>query len=289
MWKIKASNFPPLRLSSEILVWHGWRLSNVEFETDHHPRGMVINNIAVRDPRVKVTGKGSWLRRSWRLDEETTFSFKVTSSNIGDTLEHLGYSRYVDRSEMQATLNWQWPGAPYRFNWNSLTGNTSVEFGSGVITDIDPGAGGRFLGLFNLLHLPKRLSLDFTEVYEKGFVFDSIKGTYVFGGGDAITQDTEISASAADLTMMGRIGVDDQDYDLVAIVRPHSSVATFAGGTLLGGPTIGVGLMLLQEIFGLELLGKDLYRIEGSWDDPAITKISENTDEEPEDLFDEDG
>ncbi len=287
-WKIKASNFPPLRLKSGILVWHDWRLSDVEFETERHPRGMVVNRIAVRDPRVQVTGKGSWLRRSWRLDEETTFSFKVTSQNIGDTLEHLGYSRYVDKSEMVATLHWKWPGAPYRFSWDSLSGNTSVEFGTGVVTDIDPGAGGRFLGLFNLLHLPKRLSLDFADVYKKGFVFDSIKGTYVFGSGDAITQDTEISASAADMTMMGRIGVEDQDYDLVAIVRPHSSVATFAGGTLLAGPTIGVGLMVLQEIFGIELLGKDLYRIEGPWSEPSITQMTEDADDdEPENLFDD--
>ena len=132
------------------------------------------------------------------------------------------------------------------------------------------------------------MSLDFADVYKKGFVFDSIKGTYVFGGGDAVTQDTEIRASAADLTMMGRIGVEDQDYDLVAIVRPHSSVATLAGGTLIAGPTIGVGLMVLQEIFGLDVLGKDIHTIKGPWTDPVVKNISSDSDEEePEDLFNE--
>ena len=189
---------------------------------------------------------------------------------------------------MQATLHWQWPGAPYRFNWSTMSGNASVEFTEGIITDVDPGAGGRFLGLFNLLHLPKRLGLDFADVYKKGFVFDSITGSYIFSSGEAVTQDTEISASAADMTMMGRIGVEDQDYDLVAIVRPHSSVATFAGGTLLAAPTIGVGLMVLQEIFGIELLGKDLYRIEGPWSEPSITQMTEDADDEPENLFDDD-
>ena len=131
------------------------------------------------------------------------------------------------------------------------------------------------------------MSLDFADVYKKGFVFDSIKGTYIFGGGDAVTQDTEIKASAADLTMMGRIGVEDQDYDLIAIVRPHSSVATLAGGTLIGGPTIGVGLMVLQEIFGIELLGKDIHTIKGSWSDPVIKKISSDSDNGQEDLNDD--
>ncbi len=286
-WKLKASNIPSLRLKTDTLVWRDWKLSNVRFETDHHTRGMVINNISINDPNLQVTGKGSWLRRSWRLDEETTFSFRLSSENIGDALQHLGYSRFVDKSKAQAELNWKWPGAPYRFSWGSLTGNTSVEFENGVVTNVEPGAGGRFLGLFNLLHLPKRLSLDFADVYKKGFVFDSIKGTYIFGGGDAVTQDTEIKASAADLTMMGRIGVEDQDYDLIAIVRPHSSVATLAGGTLIAGPTIGVGLMVLQEIFGIELLGQDIHTIKGSWSDPVVKNISSEPDNGPEDLNDD--
>ena len=286
MLKLESSDIPSLRLKAKSFVWKNWRLSNVGFETDRHPRGMVINKISIDDPFIKISGVGSWLRRSWRLDEETTFSFKLSSPNIGDTLQHLGYSRYVDKSEMQATLHWKWPGAPYRFNWDALTGNTSIAFEEGVVTDIDPGAGGRFLGLFNLIHLPKRLSLDFADVYKKGFVFDTIRGTYVFGGGDAVTQDTEIRASAADMTMMGRIGVADQDYDLVTIVRPHSSVATFAGGTLVAGPTLGVGLVLLQEIFGLDLLGKDLYTIKGTWANPVINQLTSDN-EEPEDLFDD--
>ncbi len=285
IWNLKASNIPSLRVKTKTLVWRDWRLRDVKFETDHHPRGMVINNISINDPHLLVSGKGSWLRRSWRLDEETTFSFKLSSPNVGDMLQHLGYSRYVDKSKMQATLHWQWPGAPYKFSWGALSGKMSVDFEEGVVSDIDPGAGGRFLGLFNLLHLPKRLSLDFADVYKKGFVFDSITGTYIFGGGDAVTQDVEIRASAADLTMMGRIGVEDQDYDLVAIVRPHSSVATFAGGTLVAGPTIGLGLVLLQEIFGLDLLGKDIHKIQGPWSDPVVTNISGETEDESEDLF----
>ena len=286
-WKLKASEIPSLRASIERFQWNDWKLKGVAFEADRHPRGMVVSNITIDDPHLQVSGKGSWLRRSWRLDEETTFSFSLSSGNLGDTLERLGYARYVDQSNMQAALHWHWPGAPYRFDWESLSGSTSVELSRGIITDIDPGAGGRFLGLFNLLHLPKRLGLDFADVYKKGFVFDSVKGSYVFGSGDAVTQDTQISASAADLTMIGRIGVADQDYDLVTIVRPHSSVATFAGGTLVGGPTVGVGLAILQEIFGLNLLGKDIYTIKGSWNDPVIAQISSEQDQATEDASDD--
>ncbi len=276
-WGIKASNVPSIRLSTKKLDWKDWSFNKVSFETDHHPRGMVVNNFKIDDPHFQISGKGSWLRRSWRLNEETTLSFTMSSPNIGDTLQRLGYSRFVDGSDINATLNWSWPGEPYNFSWGHLSGNTQVEMDQGVISDIDPGAGGKFLALFNIMHLPKRLTLNFRDVYKEGFGFDAMSGSYIFADGDAITQDTEIRASAADITMMGRIGVVDLDYDLVSVVRPHSGVATFAGATIVGGPTIGVGIVLLQEIFGFDLLGKELYSIKGSWDEPEIELLTSTT------------
>jgi hypothetical protein len=47
-----------------------------------------------------------------------------------------------------------------------------------------------------------------------------------------------------------------------------------------------VGLVLLQEIFGLDLLGKEIYTIKGEWADPEIKQITSGN-EESEDLFDE--
>ena len=51
-WKLQAANVPSLRVKAEDFVWKDWRLSNVEFETDHHPRGMVINKININDPHI---------------------------------------------------------------------------------------------------------------------------------------------------------------------------------------------------------------------------------------------
>ena len=77
--------------------------------------------------------------------------------------------------------------------------------------------------------------------------------------------------------MMGRVGLQDQDYDLVTMVRPHATGATFTGGYLAGGVIVGTGLVLLQEIFGLDLFGQDLYTIKGSWENPVVKQIVETT------------
>lgn len=286
-WSLAPEAIPSLKLKTASLTWDNWTIANVSALTEWHPRGMVISELRVDDAAVNISGKGNWLRRSWQQQTESDISLDVSSSNIGDLLARLGYPRYVDGSDLSAKVNWNWKGAPYSFDWGLVEGSSSIALDQGVISDISPGTGGRLLGLFNLLHLPKRLSLDFEDVYKKGFVFDSVKGSYVLANGEAVTQDTEILASAADITMMGSIGLDDQDYDLVTMVRPHATAAAFTGGYLAGGVIVGTGLVLLQEIFGLDLLGQDLYTIKGSWVNPEVKQIVDSTPRS-ENEFDDD-
>jgi len=286
-WRLAPKDIPSLRLKTASLTWGDWTVANVSARTEWHPRGMVLSEFRVDDAAVRITGKGSWLQRSWQQREDSDVSFTVSSDNIGDLLARLGYPRFVDGSELSASANWNWPGEPYSFSWNSVDGSSSITLGQGVISDISPGTGGRLLGLFNLLQLPKRLSLDFEDVYGKGFVFDSVKGHYVIAGGEAVTQDTEILASAADIDMMGSVGLQNRNYDLVTMVRPHATGATFTGGYLAGGVIVGTGLVLLQELFGLDLLGQDIYSIKGSWDSPVVKQIVESTAHSQDDLDDD--
>jgi uncharacterized protein YhdP len=286
-WHLAPEDIPSLQLKTASLSWGDWTVANVSAQTEWNPRGMVLSEFSVDDAAVRISGKGSWLRRSRQQRANTDVSFTVSSANIGDLLVKLGYPRFVDGSKLSASANWNWPGEPYSFAWNSVDGSSSIALDQGVISDISPGTGGRLLGLFNLLQLPKRLSLDFRDVYRKGFVFDSVKGDYVISGGEAVTQDTEILASAADINMMGSIGLEDQDYDLVTMVRPHATGATFTGGYLAGGVIVGTGLVLLQEIFGLHLFGQDIYSIKGSWENPVVKQIAASPTRD-KDEFDDD-
>ena len=45
------------------------------------------------------------------------------------------------------------------------------------LEEVDPGAG-RVFGLMSIVALPRRLSLDFRDVFNKGFGFDQIAGSF---------------------------------------------------------------------------------------------------------------
>jgi uncharacterized protein YhdP len=207
----------------------------------------------------------------------------MTSNNIGETLEGLGWQRSVDRGSLNAEFNARWPAEPYKISWANMKGKSSFDMANGEILEVEPGAGGRLLGLLNIFKLTNRLVFDFDDVTRKGFAFDYIKGDFEFLNGDGTLKKFDVSAPAADINMFGSIGLIKRDYGLLMRVKPHTDTLTFAGGALLGGVAVGAGLALIQKVFDLGVIGHNVYSITGSWDDPEIEKIVERTIDTDED------
>lgn len=277
---LKPSRFPSLNVSAKSLIWKEWKFNAVKLETNWHAHGMLIHKLDFNSPSMSVTGKGSWLS-TWRHDNESTFSFSVNSGDMGQALSALGITDRLARCEQTASVDLKWLAEPYNFSLNSVSGSAHVEMRDGEVRDVQPGAGGRLLGLFNVLKLGDRLMLNFGDVYREGFAFDSVVGDFEFQKGSVITNNIELKAAAADVRMLGTIGLEKQDYDLVMQVRPHSSAAAFTGGTLAGGPVVGTALVVVNKLLGLDKLAYDEYQVSGTWDEPQVKQISrrENNNE----------
>ena len=282
--KLQPVDFPPLRLQAKTVLWDDWLFNDVRVETDWHKHGMLINRLSLNGPSMTFSARGSWLT-SWTGAHETVLQGTISSSNCGDTLTGLGFERSLDRCTYKASFNSKWPAEPYAFSWANMKGSTSFEMKDGEIVEVNPGAGGRLLGLLNIFKLANRLVFDFDDITRKGFSFDRIKGEFEFVNGKGSLKNCNISASVADINMFGSIGLLDRDYNLLMRVKPHTDTLTLAGGTLLGGVAIGAGLALIQKVFDISVV-HNVYSITGSWDDPIVEKIVEKSDElDTEDEF----
>ena len=271
---LTPSNFPPLSWQAKKVLWDDWTFTDVKLETSWNKHGMLINMFSLKGPAMTFDARGSWLT-AWNGAHETVMQGSIRSSNCGDTLVGLGYQRSLDHCEYNATFNSKWPAEPYALSWANMKGETSFEMKKGEILEVDPGAGGRLLGLLNIFKLANRLALDFDDVTREGFAFDTIKGDFEFVNGNGSLKNFDVSAPAADINMFGSIGMVKQDYGLLMRVKPHTDSLTFAGGFLMGGVAVGAGLALIQKVFDLGVIGHNVYSITGTWDEPIIEKIIE--------------
>ena len=284
---LNPTTIPPLSWKAKKVLWDEWTFTDVKVETDWHKHGMMINTFLLNGAKMSFDARGTWLR-NWRGAQETVMEGTLTSDNLGDTLTDFGFERSIDRSKYSATFDARWPAAPYGLSWESVKGKAAFKMENGEIMEVDPGTGGRLLGLLNIFKLTNRLALDFDDITREGFAFDKITGDFEFVNGDGSLKNFDVSAPAADINMFGSIGLLKHDYDLLMRVKPHTDTLTFAGGALLGGVVVGAGLALIQKVFDLGVIGHNVYSITGSWDDPVVEQIVEKNENLDSDAIDED-
>jgi hypothetical protein len=151
-----------------------------------------------------------------------------------------------------------------------------VRVERGTLYEVQPGAG-RMFGLLSVNALPRRLSLDFSDVYRRGLAFDSISGTFRLADGHAHTDDLRLSGPAARVEIKGRAGLAALDYDQEAVVVASFASSLAIAGTLAGGPGVGAAMLIASEILRgpLEDMARVRYRVTGSWDHPVVERVAE--------------
>jgi uncharacterized protein YhdP len=180
-------------------------------------------------------------------------------------------------SKGEATFDIQWPGSPAKFNRATLAGNTTIALGKGRLTAVNPGLG-RLLGLFSVESLQRRLQFDFSDLFQKGFSFDTFDAKITAANGFAQTQDATLKAPSANMTLTGKIGLVNQSLDLKLDVKSNanSAVPTLgAAAVAIANPAVGAAVWLAGKVFNpLEKLGQYRYHVTGTWQSPVFTDIS---------------
>lgn len=152
----------------------------------------------------------------------------------------------------------------------TLYGSLQLDAQHGQFTELKPGIG-RLLGVFDLKSLPRRLTLNFYDVFGKGFGFDELNGHISIKSGVASVDDLYIAGSAAELILKGEWDLVNETQTLNLKVFPSFGLAT---------PIAGIAAMIakraLQDPFDRVLLNE--YAITGSWSDPVVVRLDEERD-----------
>jgi uncharacterized protein YhdP len=189
----------------------------------------------------------------------------------------------MDGETAEVTAAVHWPGAPSAAWLDHVGGDVSVRVETGSLLEIDPGAG-RVVGLLSIAALPRRLALDFRDVFNRGFVFDEIGGNFRLIDGNAYTDNLKMAGPGAEIGIVGRTGLRVRDYQQQAVVTAEPGNMLPTVGALVAGPGVGAAWLLFTRIFKepLKGIGRASYCITGTWDAPAVERLAGDRIEEAE-------
>lgn len=247
-------------------------LGAVEASFRHTADGLVAEGVVAKDDTFEIVGSASWqIDETDPLGNRSFVSATLTSTDVEKTMQRLDYDPGIRSEELSLLLDLSWSGGPSSKLMESLDGNVRVNIGAGQLADVRPGAG-RVFGLMSVAALPRRLSLDFTDVFGRGFGFDAIRGDFNLVDGESYTCNLSLEGPAADIGIVGRAGLVSREYDQAAIISANFGSALPVAGAIVAGPQVAAALLIFSQIFKKPLreVSQVYYSIGGTFDDPIM-------------------
>lgn len=256
------------------------RLGRLEMKAHNEGSIWHLDNIALLNPDATLKGTGEW---SGSGGHRTRLNFELAAGDLGKLLDRLGYAGAMKRGTAKLKGDLTWAGPLTAIHYPSLTGDLHVAAGKGQFARIEPGIG-KLLGLLSLQSLPRRLSLDFRDIFSDGFAFDSIDAHLAIRSGVMRTvDDLRIDGPAARILMKGQADLRQETQDVMVTVQPEMGSVVSMGALFLANPVVGAAAAVANKILQnpLNKIFSFQYHVTGSWSDSKIEKVGQAVYDQP--------
>ncbi|HSV18409.1 MAG TPA: YhdP family protein [Casimicrobiaceae bacterium] len=273
--------WPAIDVTADALFARGREVGRLEVLAHPAAADWQIEKLSVTNDAGRIDAQGVW--RGGRAPQ-TRLDVKVDVKEAGRFLAYFAMPDAIRAAPTTIEGQLAWDGAPSDFDYPSLGGSFAVRAGAGQFLKADPGVG-RLLGVLSLQALPRRITLDFRDVFSEGFAFDSVVGNVRIQKGVMHTETFKLAGPAAAVDIAGDVDLARETQQLRVRVQPSLSSSVSAGAAALFianplvGAVVGAGTLLAQKMLNnpIEQLFAYEYAVSGAWDDPVVQRLSSRT------------
>ncbi|QKT03093.1 hypothetical protein HUS23_04360 [Ectothiorhodospiraceae bacterium 2226] len=264
---------PAARVQVREFSYQALPLGALNAEVARRPRGVDISGFTLRGGLLTADARAEWQRGSG--GDRFSVSGAMEARDVVQVSRALGLWQGLDARRSRVEGSMFWLGAPWRPQPQTVNGALRLELYEGALHEVEPGAG-RLVGLLGISVLPRRLRLDFRDVFYEGFRFDEARGSLRFAGGRAVTEDFRMQGPAARIAVTGNADLVGRAYDHRVTVVPHIGQAAPIAGTLAWGPQVGAVLLIAQQLFrsSVDEAVTARYSVTGPWDAPTVARLA---------------
>lgn len=246
-----------------------------------------LNRFNITTPEAVLAASGNWanvsasatsgLGRSVRERRRTLLNFKLDINDAGELLNRFGMREVLRKGRGKIEGQVAWMGSPITLDYASMGGNFNVLVENGQFLKAEPGIA-KLLGVLSLQALPRRLTLDFRDVFSQGFSFDFIRGDVAIEQGIAKTNNLQMKGVNAAVLMEGQADIARETQNIKVVVVPEINAGSASLVASAINPMVGLSTFLAQLILRKPLIeaATQEFVVDGSWVDPRVTKVKRN-------------
>lgn len=286
---------PALDVVVDQLELRGKQLGRVVIDAVNHSQGPAtgrevaqnewrLNKLSIQVPEASFNATGNWAalggpRAAAVERRRTIMNFKLDIQDAGQFLARLGMPEVFRAGKGLMEGQVGWVGSPLALDAPSLNGQFSINLENGQFLKADPGIA-KLLGVLSLQSLPRRLTLDFRDVFSDGFAFDFVRGDVHIDQGQASTNNLQMKGVNAAVLMEGRADIARETQHLHVVVVPEINAGTASLVATAVNPLVGLSTFLAQLFLRkpLSQATTQEFLIDGTWTEPRIVRVEHKAD-----------
>jgi uncharacterized protein YhdP len=276
---VAPEHLPAMEIVAENFQLKNRKLGRLTLQAKQQGQDWRMENVSLKSAEMEFTADGLW--QGWLKRPQSSMNLHLKVSDVGAFLGNIGYPKTVARGNAQMDGTLSWLGEPYAFNAPTTSGQFTFSAKSGQFLKVEPGVA-KLLGLISLQALPRRITLDFRDIFSAGFAFDEITTSVNMNRGVLSTDNFIMRGPAAKVGMTGEASVADETAKLRVKVTPSLGAGVAVAGAIAGGPAAGAATYLVQKILRdpIDKIFAYEYDVNGRWDDPQVTKVPRKASEQ---------
>lgn len=271
--KISFSGWPALQLRCEACWFFGQSFRRVNADLTPDGDQLLLRNGLIDTGVVRLDVQGDWKQNS--PGESTGLKGKLSGKDIAAATSFFGVTTPLRGAPFNIDFDLHWKSVPWKPDLKTLNGTMKTDLGKGEIVNLGGGRAGQLLRLVSFDALMRKLQLDFSDTFGKGFYFDSIKSTAWIKDGVVHTDDLLVDGLAADIAMSGSVDLVNQRLNLEAVIAPEISATVGVATAFVINPIVGAAVFAASRVLAplWNKISLIRYHIDGSIAEPKINEI----------------
>ena len=271
--RIDFSGWPDLQLRcAECWLW-GQKYGRIDGDFTIKGDTLTLAGGLVDTGFGRLTANGEWVNGA--REQRTSLKGEVKGHKLDSTANFFGVSTPLRGSSYDINYDLHWRAAPWKPDIATLNGIIRTSLGKGQIADLSTGHAGQLLRLLSFDALLRKLRFDFSDTFDEGFYYDSIRGTAWIKDGILHTDDTLLDGLEADIAMKGAVNLVRRELDMEAVVAPEISASVGVATAFVVNPIVGAAVFAASKVLGplwskVSILR---YRVTGPIDKPQINEV----------------
>ncbi len=274
----KAATWPELFVNVRACTVGGTHFGEVIFHSSPLTDGVLFNEIKIKNNTYQLATHGQWL--SLHNKDQTAFQGSLQAKDTGKFLKEMGITQSLHAKAGSLNYDVTWPGSPLAFQLKMIQGDAQVAVKDGVIPVSGDAAKmglGKVLTLFSSQSIQRRLQLNFSDLSQNGYSFNTFNSQWHFQSGVAEVSKGGFDGPEAKIDFKGLVDLVKQSYDLRLTVTPYVTSSLPLIATLAGGPIAGVATYAFDKIAASSIAEFTAYHysLTGPWSQPKLIDLDE--------------